>query len=296
MIYSNIITYSPILVMTHMNSTVIKEQTELSDLEIKAFLENASLYAWREFKKPIANRANLWIKEIDAHCKKCGQVRPFHDSDLHAKSLSSRLAYEALSTGTSHFKFTCVSCGESRQEYLVEHIVDERAIRMQKCGELPRRRLNRDRYVQRFLKSDLDNYEKAVACIANEYGIAGFAYLRRVVENNITLLLDLLQDDASSSSVPKEVLDAIANLRIESPMSEKIKIANKALPPHLKPDGLNPLGRLYQVLSEGVHNLSDIECLNRAKTINWCLTYLVGELASRKEHRTKFKSMVGDLG
>ena len=38
-------------------------------------------------------------------------------------------------------------------------------------------------------------------------------------------------------------------------MSEKIKVANTALPSHLKPDGLNPLGKLYQALSEGVHTL-----------------------------------------
>ncbi len=78
-------------------------------------------------------------------------------------------------------------------------------------------------------------------------------------------------------------------------MSEKIRIANHALPEHLKPDGLNPLGRLYQVLSEGVHNLSDEECLDRAKATSECLAFLVSELASRKEHRTRFKRMVGDL-
>ena len=78
-------------------------------------------------------------------------------------------------------------------------------------------------------------------------------------------------------------------------MSEKIRVANLALPPHLKPDGLNPLGKLYQALSEGIHSLSDTECLERAKAIGECLTFLVSELASRKEHRARFKSLVGGL-
>ena len=78
-------------------------------------------------------------------------------------------------------------------------------------------------------------------------------------------------------------------------MSEKIKVANYALPDHLKPDGLNPLGRLYQALSEGVHSLSDQECLERAKVTSECLAFLVSELASRKEHRLRFKSIVGRL-
>ena len=79
-------------------------------------------------------------------------------------------------------------------------------------------------------------------------------------------------------------------------MSEKIRIANHALPEHLKPDGLNPLGRLYQVLSEGVPQpFRRRACLDRAKATSECLAFLVSELASRKEHRTRFKRMVGDL-
>lgn len=78
-------------------------------------------------------------------------------------------------------------------------------------------------------------------------------------------------------------------------MSKRIEIANRALPEHLNPDGLNPLGRLYQVLSEAVHNFSEEECLNKAKITSECLAYLVSELASRKKHRDQFKSMIGGL-
>ena len=77
---------------------------------------------------------------------------------------------------------------------------------------------------------------------------------RRIVENNINSLLNLLQEDAQSSGAEKTILDALGDLQRETPMSEKIKVANLALPNYLKPDGLNPLGRLYQVLSEGVHS------------------------------------------
>lgn len=78
-------------------------------------------------------------------------------------------------------------------------------------------------------------------------------------------------------------------------MSDKIKIANNAVPVHLRPNGLNPLGRLYQVLSDGVHTLSDEQCLNKAITLQECVKFLASELASRSEHREKFTSMVGKL-
>jgi hypothetical protein len=147
----------------------------------------------------------------------------------------------------------------------VEQVLDEENIRLQKYGELPRPKLIRNRVLQKFLKDDLDNYEKAIVCLSHEYGVAAFAYYRRIVENNINRLLDLVQEDAQSSVDGQATLDAIGELRKDTPMTEKIKIANLVLPSHLKPDGLNPLGRLYQVLSEGVHSLSEAECLVKAK-------------------------------
>ena len=271
-----------------MKSPTLKE---LTDADIKLFLETAPLYSWREFKRPQINRSSLWIKEIDAYCEICEQLRPFQDPKLRGSSFSP----SALKSGTSYFEFCCVSCGKSRREYLVEQVIDDQNIRLQKYGELPRSRLGRNRVLQKFLKDDLDNYEKAVVCLSHEYGVAAFAYFRRIVENNINRLLDFVHEDAQSSGSDKPTIDAIAELRKEAPMSEKIKVANLALPNHLKPDGLNPLGRLYQTLSEGVHGLSEEECLAKAKATSECLTYLVSELAYRKKHRARFKGIVGGL-
>ena len=274
---------------------------QLTDSNIKEFLENVPLYVWREFNKP-ANLLNLQISEIDAFCEKCEQSRPFQDFRATGGGpgpgpvgYSFGTATQHLQTGTSHLEFTCVSCKKSMREYHVEQIVDGETIRLQKYGELPKKQLERDPVLQRFLKDDLENYEKAVVCLSHEYGVAAFAYFRRIVENNIDKLLDLVQEDAQSSSANTEVDSALVELKKNSPMSKKIKIANHALPEHLNPDGLNPLGRLYQVLSEAVHNFSEEECLNKAKITSECLVYLVSELASRKKHRDQFKSMIGGL-
>lgn len=267
--------------------------TVLSNSEIKTFLETAALYSWREFARPAVNRGSLWIPEIDSYCEVCEQPRPFQD--LSSRGGGSGMSLEALKSGTSYFTFKCVSCRKAEREFLVEQIVDDKSIKLQKYGELPRKQLPRDPTLQKFFSDDLANYEKAVICLANEYGVAAFAYLRRITEANIVGLIDLLEEDVRSSGGDLAITAALAELRKESPMSEKIRVANLALPPHLKPDGLNPLGRLYQVLSEGVHSLSDAECLERARTICECLAFLVSELASRKQHRARFKSVVGRL-
>jgi hypothetical protein len=200
------------------------EPKELADADIKTFLETAPLYSWREFKQPRVNRGSLWIKEIDAYCDVCQQQRPFQD--LRPRGGGAGMGVSAVKSGTSYFEFSCVSCRKSHREYLVEQILDEGNIRLQKYGELPRSKLARNRVLQKFLKDDLDNYEKAAICLSHEYGVAAFAYFRRVVENNINRLLDLVQQDAQSSGGDQPTLEAIAELRKDAPMSEKIKVAN----------------------------------------------------------------------
>ena len=263
----------------------------LTESDFKYLLENDSLYVWREFNKP-SPHIFINIREVDAYCQECEQTRPFQSFGLNGDPEGIRFYPANL---TLRLEFECVSCQRERREYLVEKVDTVDTIRIQKYGERPRKKLDRNRGLQQFFKDDLDNYEKAVVCLLHEYGMGAFAYFRRIVENNICKLLDLAHEDAESSGEGTNVMAALTDLRKDSPMAKKIEIANQALPKYLKPDGLNPLGRLYQVLSEGVHELSDDECLNRAKEISECLGYLVSELASRKRRRTKYKMTVGGL-
>lgn len=266
---------------------------KLMDNHIKDFLENSPLYTWREFKRPDVNRSSLWISEIDAYCEVCKQYRPFHD--LRNRGGGASMTIKALSTGQSYFTFTCVSCRKDRHEYLVDQVVTEETIKIQKYGELPRKKIDRDPLLQKFFSHDTDCYEKAVVCLTNGYGIAAFAYMRRIVENNISSLLDMLREDIEKTNNSSPLLDKLAELKKESPMNDKISIANAALPEYLVPSGLNPLGRLYQVLSEGVHNYTDEKCLERAAVVQACIKYLIGELSSRKKNRESFKGLVGSL-
>ena len=269
------------------------EMEKLSDLKIKEFLESAPLYSWVEFEKPAVNRSSLWINEIDSFCVTCRQARPFQD--MRSRGSGAGMAVRALSTGTSYFEFSCASCRGNKHEYLVEQIVTEKSIKIQKYGELPRKQLDRDPLLQKFFSHDSDCYEKAIVCVANGYGIAAFAYMRRIIEGNIHELLGMIQEDIECTESDSPVLAKLAELKTESPMSEKIRIANTALPEYLSPSGLNPLGRLYQVLSEGVHSYSDEQCLERAKAVQACIKYLISELASRKKNRESFKGLVGSL-
>lgn len=266
---------------------------KFSDECIKEFLETAPLYLWKEFKKTDWNRTSLWINEIDSFCETCKQIRPFQD--MRPRGSGAGMALQTLSTGTSCFQFRCVSCRGSEHEYLVEQVVTDETIKIQKYGERPRKQLERDPLLQKFFSHDSEYYEKALVCLANGYGVAAFVYMRRIIEKNIDELLLMIQEDIECTESESPILAKLAELKVSSPMSDRISIANTALPDYLIPSGLNPLGRLYKSLSEGVHSYDDSECLERAKTVQSCIKYLVSELAARKKNRDSFKSLIGSL-
>ena len=236
---------------------------------------------------------NLRIDEVEAYCTTCKSTKPFQDK-RPTGGLAREPGIKPIESGESYLSFTCVSCGK-KHEYLIQQIVSNDTIKIQKYGELPRKPLPRDKELSNFLKKDSDNYEKALACLANGYGIGAFAYLRRIIENNINYLLDLLKEDLECTEQNQELIEAVSKLKIESPMSDKIKIANNALPSYLQPDGLNPLGSLYKILSEGVHSKTDEECLNVSNKIEACLKYLISELSHRKKSRSNLKELFSDL-
>lgn len=265
----------------------------LEDNHIKIFLESSPLYTWKEFERPALDRNSLWIKEIDAYCETCKQQRPFQD--LQPRGSGTGIPMQKLTSGQSFFQFTCVSCRKEKHEYLIDQIVTDETIKFQKYGELPRKHLDRDPVLQKFFSKDKDNYEKAVICLANGYGIASFAYMRRIIENNINKLLEMLQEDIKSTNTESPLISKLSKLKENTPMKDKIEIANTTLPEYLIPSGLNPLGRLYSILSRGIHSDSDETCLGLAKTLQECIKYLISELSSRKKNRESFKKQIGSL-
>ncbi|TKG02339.1 hypothetical protein [Vibrio sp. F13] len=261
--------------------------------EFKQYLENAPLYKTVKYTKLSGGGDKYRIDEVDGFCDKCETMRPFHDMRSRGAGAGSAISAPPKEL-LRNYSFKCVSCRSETKDYFVRQTIKDDIVTFEKVGETPRPKLERDKQLEKFFANDSDNYQKAIVCLANGYGIAAFAYMRRIVEQNIETLLNLLSEDTSSSD-DQEITQALSELKRESPMSDKIKVANKALPDYLKPDGLNPLGKLYQILSEGVHSMSDSECLERATSLKACIKYLVSELASRKANREKFKSLVGSM-
>ena len=73
---------------------------------------------------------------------------------------------------------------------------------------------------------------------------------------------------------------------------DKIRLVKDLLPEVLKPDNVNPLSILHDILSEGLHSEPDEECLELAANVRDALVFLVNQVLERKARAAEFtKSM-----
>jgi len=258
--------------------------------KIKDFLENTPLYTPKSFEGGRLSLRALKILEIQADCNTCDASKPFHNTDQH----NTLVEMEWGKFGSSRLvHFVCVTCRANYKSFWINaEQVDDENYQIIKIGENPQKELPRNKALSKFFSKDKSDYNKAVVCLANGYGVAAFAYMRRIVEHNINDLLDLIRESVDPSS---NLINKIDELKKTSPMSDKIEIANHALPDYLKPDGFNPLGQIYGLLSDGVHSLPDEECLDKAQDLQACLEFLISELATHKKNREEFKKRLSSL-
>lgn len=135
---------------------------------------------------------------------------------------------------------------------------------------------------------DLDLYRKALRSRNHNYGIGALAYLRRVVENRMNSLLDLIQEAAHESELTPEQLQPIDKIKKSHVFDEKVKFAAGILPSHLRPDGHNPIDDLHDLTSEGLHRKSDDECLGIFDQSRHSFEYLFSELEIQKTRAQEF--------
>lgn len=265
---------------------------------LKEFFENSSQYGkitiditdseWKDY---------IYIKQLDMHCDVCKKSRQLFNKVTPRQINANYNGYPIqhiisdVNNKLNIFKFGCESCDEFIKEIIIHYHFNEEILTLVKAGEYPRKRIERDKFLSNFFKEDIDLYEKAIICIQHNFGIAAYAYLRRIIENNIDRLLEQLKliIDLKPSEFDVELIkESFNSLKNTSPMSNKIALAKMNLPKHLSPNGENPLGALYRALSDGVHSLSDEKCLEKAGSILAVLKYLVGEIATHNDHKTEY--------
>ena len=144
--------------------------------------------------------------------------------------------------------------------------------------------------------NDLRAYKNALRMRNFNLGIAAVAYMRRVVENRMNDMLQVLHEAAITHNAPKELLARHEEMMREKRFSVKVDYAGDILPETLRPEGMpNPMAILHQLVSDGLHAKSDEECVDIFDACRHTFEYVFGKLRIETEEAKKFVAEMATL-
>lgn len=266
----------------------------------KIFLETFPLY--KTFKTDIEFFPQYehtyleWIKvpkpAIHMSCKQCGSDQTFNMVGEYWGE-ESRNAHDKVYNEINEIRYLCSACKKGLRIFLVRFSYtipnkDKKSVAtLEKVGQYPAWSIEIDKELEKILGSKAELLKKGLINESQSYGIGAFGYYRRIVEEVIDELLDMVEAlvEPSEKKAYKVALEKTKKTRIAQ---EKIDLVKDMLPQSLKPDNINPLGVIHSALSEGLHSLSDEECIKQAEIIRGSLTFLVNQVIKTKNESKSF--------
>jgi hypothetical protein len=181
--------------------------------------------------------------------------------------------------------YQCAHCDKFKRYFFVK-VSDDRKY-LTKVGQYPPWDISSNKNIEQLLDGHADYYKRGLICESQGYGIAAFAYYRRIIEEIISGLLDEIPDLLFGEEKNK-YLEALEQTKKTIVAENKIALVKDLLPPILRPQGMNPLSTLHSVLSEGIHSRSEEECLNSAGIMREVLIFFVNQVVASKESSKSF--------
>lgn len=124
-------------------------------------------------------------------------------------------------------------------------------------------------YKKVFLDVDMKELKRAIGLHAQGIGVGSFVYLRRILER---MVLKVMEEAIASGFVGQEIRKAHFN--------DKLKALKDSVPDVLSN---NPV--IYGILSKGVHELSEEECIRCFPVVKQCIILMLEEW--EKDRRKK---------
>ena len=179
-------------------------------------------------------------------------------------------------------EWVCTECKQFVKRYYLRVALTsiagaERLGRACKLGEWPSFRPRVPNQVVKLLGGDSLLYQKARLAESVGLGVGAFGYYRRVVENQRNRLLERIRAVAVHKGESAFIGTIDAAIR-ETQFLRSFEMVRDAVPDVLRIKGHNPLTLLHEVLSQGLHNESDDECLRLCHAVRVFLRKLAENL------------------
>lgn len=219
--------------------------------------------------------------DIQLHCPSdsCNGIRFFRCVSGQGSLLTTDYRYIYLS-------YRCSNCQTHQKIYSIAARVDEDQEptgELYKFGELPTFGPPTPTRLVKLIGPDRETFLKGRRCENQGLGIGAFIYYRRVVENQKNRILGEVIKVSEKLGAPKEKIEALKSAVSETQFSKAMNMAKDVIPESLLINGHSPILLLHSALSEGVHALSDEDCLDLASSIR----IVLGELSERLSQALK---------
>ncbi|MQU08437.1 short-chain dehydrogenase [Pseudomonas helleri] len=206
---------------------------------------------------------------IDTYCPECGTHSIFRQR-LNGSVNSHAGSWINLVRGQVILK---CSRDEDHQLYFL-FLIEGRT--MQKIGQYPSladlNTFDVRKYSTVLPKADFKEFTKAIGLAAHGVGVGSFVYLRRIFENLVGAAYQFAKTDSGWDET------AYQNGR----MAERIKLLERHLPDFLVENHL-----MYKILSKGIHELTEDECLAAFPVVKMGIELILDEklVAAAKQRK-----------
>lgn len=226
--------------------------------------------------------ANLMrTPEIQLHCSNdsCNGVRFFRCFSGAGKRLDDDFDF-------IYIKYRCSNCQKNEKTFALAVRLDKDEHptgQLYKLGESPAFGPPTPTKLIKLIGPDREDFLKGRRCENQGLGVGAFIYYRRVVENQKNRIFSEIVKVSEKLSAPPEKIDILKKAIEETQFSKALAMAKDVIPESLLINGYSPIQLLHSALSEGVHALSDEQCLELAGSIR----IVLGELSERLSQALK---------
>lgn len=241
---------------------------------------------YRVFQYTGADQMVVLPKHISLHCDNCNKETVWETGHYGGEDNRS---------GFTTKEYRCRNCGHMSTAYYFYWRKEKQHTEFFKVGQYP----ELEEVVSPELHGalppeDLKLYKNALRLRNFNLGIAAVAYMRRVVENRMNDMLEVLHEAARAHNLPAEVLARHEEMKQERRFSTKIEYAGDLLPQNIRPVGHpNPIAILHELASDGLHAKSDEECVDIFDECRQTFEYVFGKMRIETEEANAFvKGMV----
>lgn len=242
----------------------------------------------------------------DAYCVECQRDATFKVSagtnPVGSEQLLTQLAYitsgtsvkpSIFNSGVYVLKGECTRVAGHLQAHIL--FIGKRTLKtdgnapveghfLQKIGQYPSSADLSSARIKKYAtvlnKDQMHEFSKSIGLASHGVGVGSFVYLRRIFES-------LVEQAHQEALTDKRWNEAKYN---KSRVGEKIKLLKHHLPEFLVENH-----QVYALMSKGIHELSEKECIEHFQTVRVCIELILDEKVAKNEQKKKIESARSDL-